>query len=235
MLKKHVLKFYFIFLMLIMASCSGRTENDGYDFPEYGSVGQEYSGSSNKSLEEDVPETSQVTDPDVKESQGLHELPINSENNSDENQKEYQKTNQEDYQENNQENYQEYIANQNLPEYGEYYYDLVNVVLYLDHYDELPPNYITKNEARELGWEGGSVEKYQDGAAIGGDSFGNREGLLPEAGGRSYMECDIDTYGRNSRGSKRLVFSNDGLYFYTSDHYESFSEVTVTEDDEVIW
>ena len=130
---------------------------------------------------------------------------------------------------------QQDAANDNLPEYGEYYYDLVNVVLYLEIYDELPPNYITKNQARSLGWEGGSVEKYQKDAAIGGDSFGNREGLLPTAGGRSYTECDIDTHGYNSRGSRRLVFSNDGLYYYTSDHYETFSEVTVTEDYEVIW
>ena len=126
-------------------------------------------------------------------------------------------------------------ADADLPEYGEYYYDLENVVLYLYIYDELPPNYITKNEARDLGWQGGSVEDYMDGAAIGGDRFGNREGLLPEAPGRSYTECDIDTDGYGSRGARRLVFSSDGLYFYSSDHYESFDEVTVTEDYEVIW
>ena len=125
-------------------------------------------------------------------------------------------------------------SNTALPVYGEYYYDLDNVVLYLELYDRLPDNYITKSEARKLGWEGGSVEDYLEGAAIGGDRFGNREGLLPEAEGRSYTECDIDTNGYGSRGARRLVFSNDGLYFYTSDHYESFSEVTVTEDYEVI-
>lgn len=124
-------------------------------------------------------------------------------------------------------------ANDRLPVYGGYYYDLSSVVLYLETYGELPDNYITKSEARELGWEGGSVENYREGAAIGGDYFGNREGLLPEARGRSYTECDIDTNGYGSRGSRRLVFSNDGLYFYTSDHYESFSEVIVTEDCEV--
>ena len=117
--------------------------------------------------------------------------------------------------------------------YGGYYYDLSSVVLYIEAYGELPANYITKSEARELGWEGGSVENYREGAAIGGDYFGNREGLLPEARGRSYTECDIDTNGYGSRGSRRLVFSNDGLYFYTSDHYESFSEVIVTENYEV--
>lgn len=122
-----------------------------------------------------------------------------------------------------------------LPQEGEYYYDLENVVLYLYLYDELPHNYLTKSEARDLGWEGGSVEKYQEGAAIGGDRFGNREGLLPEDDDRTYIECDIDTDGRNSRGAKRLVFSDDGLYFYTEDHYESFDEVIVTESYEVIW
>ena len=118
---------------------------------------------------------------------------------------------------------------------GEYYYDLEHVVLYLDRYGVLPDNYITKDEARELGWEGGSVENYLDGAAIGGDRFGNREGLLPEASGRSYTECDIDTDGQSSRGAKRLVFSNDGLYFYTEDHYETFDELVVTETQEVAW
>lgn len=122
-----------------------------------------------------------------------------------------------------------------LPKEGEYYYDLENVVLYLELYGELPPNYITKDEARELGWDGGSVEDYLEGAAIGGDRFSNREGDLPTAKGRKYNECDIDTDGYYSRGSRRLVYSNDGLYFYSRDHYETFDEVTVTDDYEVIW
>ena len=117
---------------------------------------------------------------------------------------------------------------------GEYYYDVERVVLYIHTYGSLPSNYITKDEARELGWEGGSVEPYLEGAAIGGDYFGNREGLLPEADGRDYTECDIDTLGYGSRGARRLVFSNDGLYFYTDDHYESFTELYV-ENNEVKW
>ena len=59
-------------------------------------------------------------------------------------------------------------------------------------------------------------------ASIGGDRFGNYEGLLPETEGRRYTECDIDTMGRSSRGAKRIVFSNDGLIYYTGDHYKSF-------------
>ena len=115
------------------------------------------------------------------------------------------------------------------PEYGGAYYDVENVVLYLEAYGQLPPNYITKNEARKLGWSGGTVEDFKEGAAIGGDRFGNYEGLLPDQEGRTWTECDIDTLGYGSRGSRRLVFSNDGLYYYTSDHYESFREVTVNE------
>ena len=103
-----------------------------------------------------------------------------------------------------------------------WYYSAEEVALYLVTYGELPSNFITKNEARDLGWEGGSVQKYLEGAAIGGDKFGNREGILPKASGRQYYECDIDTDGKNSRGAKRIVFSNDGLIYYTEDHYESF-------------
>lgn len=103
-----------------------------------------------------------------------------------------------------------------------WYYSAEEVALYLVTYGELPSNFITKNEARDLGWEGGSVQKYLEGTAIGGDKFGNREGILPKASGRQYYECDIDTDGKNSRGAKRIVFSNDGLIYYTEDHYESF-------------
>ena len=104
-----------------------------------------------------------------------------------------------------------------------WYYSAEDVSLYLYTYGTLPENFITKDEARELGWEGGSVEKYAPGYAIGGDTFGNREGLLPKASGRIYYECDIDTNGADSRGAKRIVFSNDGLIYYTDDHYESFT------------
>lgn len=97
------------------------------------------------------------------------------------------------------------------------------VALYIHLYGELPDNYVTKREAEEAGWSGGNVERYTgEGTAIGGSAFGNREGLLPKERGRTYTECDIDTVGENSRGAKRIVFSNDGLVYYTDDHYESF-------------
>ena len=98
-----------------------------------------------------------------------------------------------------------------------------DVALYILTYGCLPKNFVTKKEAQAKGWNGGSLEPYYPGCSIGGDHFGNYEGLLPKKSGRSYTECDIDTKGAKSRGAKRIVFSNDGLIYYTDDHYESFT------------
>ena len=97
-----------------------------------------------------------------------------------------------------------------------------DVALYLHLYGQLPDNFITKKQAQKLGWSGGSLEPYAPGCSIGGSRFGNYEGLLPDKEGRTWTECDIDTMGAKSRGPKRMVFSNDGLIYYTGDHYESF-------------
>ena len=111
---------------------------------------------------------------------------------------------------------------QDMPDITGSYDSKEDVALYIHLYGKLPDNYITKSQARELGWDGGSIEVYATGKCIGGDRFGNHEGLLPHASGRVWTECDIDTLGQNSRGAKRIVFSNDGLIYYTDDHYESF-------------
>ncbi len=97
-----------------------------------------------------------------------------------------------------------------------------DVALYIYTFGHLPDNFITKKEAEALGWSGGSLEPYAPGKCIGGNRFGNYEELLPEKDGRFYTECDIDTLGAEKRGAKRIVFSNDGLIYYTDDHYESF-------------
>lgn len=101
------------------------------------------------------------------------------------------------------------------------------VALYLETYGELPDNYLTKKEAMALGWNSkeGNLWEVTDGMSIGGDKFGNREGILPEKDGRVYYECDID-YEGGYRNEKRIVFSNDGLIYYTEDHYESFEELS---------
>lgn len=98
-----------------------------------------------------------------------------------------------------------------------------DVSLFIHLYGKLPSNYITKEQAQQLGWNGGSLDQFAPGKCIGGNYFGNYEGLLPSAAGRIYSECDIDTLGAPSRGAKRIVFSNDGLIYFTDDHYESFT------------
>ena len=97
-----------------------------------------------------------------------------------------------------------------------------DVALYLHTYGELPKNFITKRQAQRLGWDGGSLEPYAPGCSIGGDYFGNYEGSLPKKKGRTWHECDIDTKGKRSRGPKRIVYSTDGLIYYTGDHYGTF-------------
>ena len=97
------------------------------------------------------------------------------------------------------------------------------VAEYLHTYGHLPSNFITKKEAKKLGWvsKEGNLWEVAPGMSIGGDSFGNYEGILPEAEDRDYYECDIDFDG-TYRNGKRIVFSNDGLIYYTEDHYETF-------------
>ena len=110
---------------------------------------------------------------------------------------------------------------QTLDEDG-HYNSKEDVALYIHLYGKLPENYITKAECQDLGYSTQQASSAVPDGAIGGDKFGNREGLLPDAPGRTWTECDIDTWGKASRGTKRIVFSNDGLVYYTDDHYESF-------------
>lgn len=101
-----------------------------------------------------------------------------------------------------------------------------DVALYVWQYGCLPQNFITKKEAKALGWPDGGLEDYAPGKCIGGDRFGNYEGALPELNGLSYFECDIDTLGAGSRGAKRLVYREDcQIIYYTEDHYETFEVV----------
>lgn len=106
------------------------------------------------------------------------------------------------------------------------YDEAVHVAAYLLRFGRLPGNYLTKSEARARGWDGGPLEPFAPGCSIGGDSFGNFEGKLPKAKGRKYRECDLEATGRR-RGAVRLIYSSDGLFFVTRDHYETFEELTL--------
>ncbi|HFR4115036.1 TPA: ribonuclease [Yersinia enterocolitica] len=97
------------------------------------------------------------------------------------------------------------------------------VVKYLQSHHRLPDFYITKQQAREKGWnpKEGNLCKVLPGKAIGGDRFSNRERQLPEAKGRNWREADVN-YRCGHRGSDRLLYSNDGLIYLTQDHYKHF-------------
>ena len=108
-----------------------------------------------------------------------------------------------------------------IDEYGSYT-TKDDVALYIHTFGKLPSNFITKKEAQKLGWSGGSLEPFAPGKCIGGNYFGNYEGVLPEG---KYRECDIDTLGKKSRGAKRIIYSDDGRIYYTDDHYKSFTRL----------
>ena len=99
------------------------------------------------------------------------------------------------------------------------------VALYIHTYGHLPENYITKDEAYDLGWKSeGTLDEVAPGMSIGGDYYGNYEGVLPDEPGREYHECDVD-YESGNRNGKRIVYSNDGNIYYTEDHYNSFEHL----------
>lgn len=105
------------------------------------------------------------------------------------------------------------------------YTDKNHVAAYIRHFKKLPKNYITKKEAQKLGWQTkGTLDQVAPGKSIGGDRFGNHEGQLPNKNGRKWTECDID-YVKGNRNGKRIVYSNDGLIYYTGDHYKTFSQI----------
>lgn len=95
------------------------------------------------------------------------------------------------------------------------------VAAYLKEFGHLPDNFISKEEAKELGWDSkeGNLSEVAPGKSIGGDYFGNYEGALPE--GKTYHECDINSDG-GYRGAERIVYSEDGCIYYTEDHYVTF-------------
>lgn len=100
------------------------------------------------------------------------------------------------------------------------------VVNYVREHGRLPDYYITKNQARSQGWDArdGNLCSVLPGKAIGGDRFSNRENRLPQAKGRKWFEADIN-YRCGRRGAERLLYSDDGLIYFTNDHYQRFTEV----------
>lgn len=133
----------------------------------------------------------------------------------------------------NQENNVEDVQNEqdvddveDIIEENQAYYTVDDVALYINTYGKLPTNYLTKSQASKLGWKSseGNLWEVTEMGVIGGDVFGNYEGILPDEEGRKWFECDVN-YNGGYRGAERIVYSNDGLIYYTSDHYESFTQL----------
>ena len=104
------------------------------------------------------------------------------------------------------------------------YISVDEVSSYIKEFHKLPSNFITKKEAQSLGWHGGPLKEYAPGKSIGGDTFTNRQHILPESDDK-YIECDINANG-TSRGSERIVYNSGNFkVYYTPDHYDSFVEV----------
>ena len=104
--------------------------------------------------------------------------------------------------------------------------DPQDIADYIFLYGKLPPNFITKKQAQDLGWDSSRnyVSDVAPGKSIGGDRFGNYEGLLPTKKGRQWYEADC-FYTKGKRNAYRILYSNDGLVYYTDDHYESFTQM----------
>lgn len=119
------------------------------------------------------------------------------------------------------------IDAQDYPVEEDGWYDTMEeVAVYLTAFDRLPGNYLTKREAQALGWESrrGNLWDVADGCSIGGDRFGNYENRLPSRKGRTWYEADC-YYTKGKRNACRILYSSDGLVYYTDDHYETFTQL----------
>lgn len=84
-------------------------------------------------------------------------------------------------------------------------------------YKELPPE--AKETIRLIDNNGPFPFRQDD------TTFQNREGILPSKPRGWYREFTVVTPGLNHRGARRIVEGEDGLLFYTDDHYDSFREI----------
>ena len=58
-----------------------------------------------------------------------------------------------------------------------------------------------------------------------GSVFQNREGLLPAHPPGWYHEYTVETPSSPDRGPRRIVTGQDGTFYWTDDHYDSFSVI----------
>ena len=216
--KKLYLALLFVFLLVLPAGCGKKSDSElqkpvSQVVQENALISENQTpskpGGAQTIQEEALPEQATVSQQQAPPDQE-HSIAVQDQEQSQENDQE-----QSQLLEQSQENEKE----QSIPEDGTYT-SKEDVALYIHTYGKLPGNFITKKQAKKLGWSGGSLEEYAPGKCIGGDYFGNYEGILPED--KEYHECDIETLGKKKRGAKRIIYSDDGYIYYTEDHYESF-------------
>lgn len=97
---------------------------------------------------------------------------------------------------------------------------------HLFYYGDLPPNYVTKEYAKGMGWrhKEGNLDKVLPSKTIGGGIYQNKDNKLPTSIGRIWYEADLNYVG-GYRNKARVLYSNDGLLFVTYDHYKTFYEL----------
>lgn len=90
---------------------------------------------------------------------------------------------------------------------------------------KLPSNYVNKDVAVLNGWKPGkALNNYVSGGQLGGDIFKNTTNVLPNAPGRVWYEADVglnNTMARSKQPGSRLLYSNDGQMYITTDHYKT--------------
>lgn len=58
-----------------------------------------------------------------------------------------------------------------------------------------------------------------------GVTFENREDILPPQDEGYYKEYTVETPGSDDRGARRIVTGSSGEFYWTDDHYSSFSRI----------
>jgi ribonuclease T1 len=84
--------------------------------------------------------------------------------------------------------------------------------------DQLPPQ---ARQTLKLIDKGGPYPYSKDGVV-----FHNREGVLPHESDGYYHEFTVPTPGADTRGARRIVTGDHNtIFYYTDDHYDSFSRI----------
>ena len=99
---------------------------------------------------------------------------------------------------------------------------------WLYYKNKLPVYYITKEQAKMLGWKNkkGNLAEVAPNKMIGGEPYKNKNKHLPDAPGREWYEADISYVSGFRSDCDRILYSNDGLIFATCNHYEKFYEIS---------